>query len=369
MAALYRVMNVHRIVSMLSTRVFYMTKAVCCRYSSAYEVFYKEYGDPTQMLMDREVSINQPLKENQVLVKMKLSPINPSDINMVQGAYAIKPPLPAVAGNECVGEVIEIGPNVKQLRVGDWVNPIDSGFGTWRSLALCDEIMLSKVPSDIPVLGAAMLSVNFCTAYRILKDFVDLHPGDIVIQNLANSCVGRAVIQLCREWGFVTINIVRNRLNIEELRSSLMSLGADHVITEKFSASSEMKTFLQSFASLPKLGLNGVGGKSAAEVFRSLKNRGTLVTYGGMSRKPFTFSTGSIIFKELQAFGYWNSQWNSRNKDTLVKQQMIDELCDLMRSEKLVFPPTEMYPLTDYRKAVSSAKEEFKSCKIAFKMY
>lgn len=48
-------------------------------------------------------------------------------------------------------------------------------------------------------------------AYRMLLDFVTLTPGDVVIQNGANSGVGEAVIQLSKLWGFKTFNIVRDR--------------------------------------------------------------------------------------------------------------------------------------------------------------
>ena len=44
--------------------------------------------------------------------------------------------------------------------------------------------------------AAATLAVNPCTAYRMLRDFVDMKPGDSVIQNAANSAVGRAVIEV-----------------------------------------------------------------------------------------------------------------------------------------------------------------------------
>ncbi len=61
---------------------------------------------------------------------MIAAPINPADINMIQGVYPIGPQLPAVGGNEGVGEVLATGSEVKDLAVKDWVLPAKPGFGT-----------------------------------------------------------------------------------------------------------------------------------------------------------------------------------------------------------------------------------------------
>jgi mitochondrial enoyl-[acyl-carrier protein] reductase / trans-2-enoyl-CoA reductase len=66
------------------------------------------------------------------------------------------------------------------------------------------------VPKDIPPYYAATLAVNPSTAYRLLHDFTKLKRGDVIIQNAANSMVGQAVIQLAREMGVITINVVRS---------------------------------------------------------------------------------------------------------------------------------------------------------------
>lgn len=335
---------------------------------SSFQVINDSYGDPRQVLTDRTVPVELPLRDDQVLVKMKLAPINPSDINMVEGTYFIRPPLPAIVGNEGVGEVMEVGKGVKNLRMGDWVNPADSGWGTWRTLAVSSEKNLSKVANDVPELGAATLVVNPCTAYRMLKDYVDLKAGDIVMQNSANSAVGQAVIQLAREWNITTVNVVRNRPDIQDLEQSLKRLGADHVITEDFCRSPEMKPFMKSLPSAPRLALNGVGGQSATELLRCLAQGGTMVTYGGMSRKPVTVPTGVLIFKEVRVLGYWNTEWNARNRDSPSKKKMVDELCDFMRQGKFQPPPSDVYSLEQYKDAVVAATEGFKAKKVVLKM-
>lgn len=80
------------------------------------------------------ICANEPVSAcsgNEVKVKMLFAPINPADLNMVQGSYPTQPPLPAVAGNEGVAQVVEVGPAAKNLKVGDLVLPINQGFGTF----------------------------------------------------------------------------------------------------------------------------------------------------------------------------------------------------------------------------------------------
>lgn len=164
---------------------------------------------------------------------MLAAPVNPADINTIQGVYPVKPSLPSVPGNEGVGRVESIGEGVKKLNAGDLVLPREVGWGTWRTHAVCNAEELVTINNDMDVIAAATMSVNPCTAYRMLKDFVPLQPGDVVIQNGANSACGQSVIQFCKAWGFISVNIVRNRPDIEELKNELRNLGADHILTEE----------------------------------------------------------------------------------------------------------------------------------------
>jgi NADPH:quinone reductase-like Zn-dependent oxidoreductase len=55
----------------------------------------------------------------------------------------------------------------------------------------------------------AMLRINPPAGALMLSEYVDLKPGDWVVQNAANSGVGRAVIAIGKERGIQTINLVR----------------------------------------------------------------------------------------------------------------------------------------------------------------
>lgn len=73
------------------------------------------------------------------------APINPADINTVQGVYPIKPALPSVPGNEGVGKVLSVGSQVKNVSIGDTVVPLEVGLGTWRTHGVFDASKWMKV--------------------------------------------------------------------------------------------------------------------------------------------------------------------------------------------------------------------------------
>ncbi|XP_012289218.1 enoyl-[acyl-carrier-protein] reductase, mitochondrial [Orussus abietinus] len=317
--------------------------------SSVRSLLYKEYGEPVEVLQFGDSALGK-LEGNQVLVKWLLSPVNPADINTIQGKYPSKPPLPAVPGNEGVGEVVAVGTNVQNFSIGDRVLPNGNNLGTWRTKGNYKAEDLLKVPSDIDPLAASVLKVNPCTAYRMLRDFVQLKPGDTVIQNGGNSAVGQIVIQLCRIWDYKTVSVVRDRPDILKLKEQLKELGANEVLTEDEARKTDL--FKSKKLAVPKLALNCVSGQNALEVSRQLANGGVMVTYGGMSREPVTVPTASLIFKDLTFKGFWMSAWYKKHYGSKEQIDMINEIAQLFKEKKLVVPPHKLVPLNNYREAI-----------------
>lgn len=325
-------------------------------------LLFRRHGDPSQVVQLEDVDL-PPIGAKDVLVKILAAPINPSDINMIQGTYAILPDLPAIGGNEGVAQVVEVGGQVKSLKTGDWVIPKDAGLGTWRTEAVLAENSVISLPNDIPLLSAATLGVNPCTAFRMLSDFEDLKPGDSVIQNAANSGVGQAVIQIAAARGINTINVIRDRPEFTELSDRLKAMGGTHVIKEEELRRPEMKELFKTCPK-PKLALNGVGGKSATELLRHLRFGGSMVTYGGMSKQPVTVPVSALIFKDVKVRGFWVTQWKrDHSRDGRAFRAMLDELCRLIQQGKLTAPGCTEVSLRDYSTALDTAMQPFTSAK------
>ncbi|RMB91892.1 hypothetical protein DUI87_31702 [Hirundo rustica rustica] len=357
-------------------------------------LLYERHGEPAAVVQLKSLEVPK-LGDGDVHIKMLAAPINPADINMIQGTYPLLSPLPAVGGNEGVGEVLEVGRCVTALKPGDWVIPADAGLGTWRTQGVFPEKMLLKVPSDLPLLCAATLSVNPCTAFRVLADFESLAPGDSIIQNAANSGVGQAVIQIARASGIKTINVVRDRPDLPKLVERLMALGADHVVTEEMLRKPEMKDIFKSIPR-PRLALNCVGGKSTTEMLRHLQPKGTMVTYGGMAKQPVmvpVVSTGVLrrwcwaqagsvpgappsshitprtpyglgwLFPGAVLGPAGTVTAPSFRADQQSVAEMMEALCQLIRRGQLTAPACTEVPLQDYRAALEASMKPFVSSK------
>lgn len=329
-------------------------------------LMYNEHGDPAKVLHCVDLpAIPSQLKDSEVLIRMLASPVNPADINMIQGVYRLRPKLPAVGGNEGVGEVVQVGKAVTELETGDWVVPAVSCWGTWRMLAVCPATEVMKIPNDISLVSAATLAVNPPSAYRMLVDFVNLQPGDCIIQNGANSGVGQAVIQIAAQMSLDTINIVRaGRPDHEQLVAYLKDLGATYVVTDEYLKSKEMVDLVKSLPSgAPRLALNCVGGRDFIELLKHVAFRGVAVTYGGMSKQPLYVPAGLLIFNDVKLCGFWNSCWKSENDGSDTANHMWKYLTDLMQHGHLREPLHQLVPMEHFSMAIEKSMQPFTSKK------
>ncbi|EPS69791.1 hypothetical protein M569_04973, partial [Genlisea aurea] len=233
-------------------------------------VVYEEHGSPDLVCKVKDLP-PVPIGETDVCVRIVAAPINPSDINRIQGVYPVRPPVPAVGGYEGVGEVHSVGSAVQGLLPGDLVipSPLSAG-GTWQTYLVKEQSHWHKVDKNTPPEYAATVSVNPSTAFRLLEDFTRLKSGDAIVQNGATSIVGQCIIQLAKIRGIRSISIIRDRAGSDEAKEKLRQLGADEVFTE---SQLELKNIDTRAVDVPEpaLGFNCVGGKAATLVLKFLK--------------------------------------------------------------------------------------------------
>jgi trans-2-enoyl-CoA reductase len=320
-------------------------------------VAYERHGNPEDVLQVKTEPWPQPTAD-EVIVAMRAAPVNPADINAIEGKYPAKREVPAVPGFEGAGVVVEVGANVSTITQGALVM-LPHNIGTWREAVAVKANDLVAVPPEIDPAQAAMLKINPLTAWRLLHDYVDLARGNWLIQNAANSAAGRAVIAIARELGFKTVNVVRRAELIEELRAE----GGDVVLVDGEKLRDEVK--MATGGAAIRLGLNSVGGDSALRLSNCLVFGGTLVSFGAMSMQPLKIPTGLLIFKDLRYRGIWINHWYD-NATMAERMAAFNPLFDMAKRGLLKTKIEKVYAIDDAKAAVVQAAQPKRNGKIIF---
>jgi NADPH:quinone reductase-like Zn-dependent oxidoreductase len=304
-------------------------------------IHLSSYGNPIEGLGMADVPEPKPPGTNEVLVAIEYSPLNPNDLFVAQGIYPLRPTLPAVIGNEGVGRVLAVGHGVTNVAVGDRVVPPRSSW-VWRERMVIPAGGLFALPRQADPKQLAMLAINPPTASLLLSDYVDLNRGDFVVQNAANSGVGRWVIAFAKARGFRTVNIVRRA----ELVSELKAAGADVVVVDGPKVTEEIKKAIGS--DRIRLGLDGVSGPATGVLASVLAPGGTLVAYATMSGSTtMVLSSLAVIFTPITVKGFFmgHAQWESKIPP------VIKEAATLV-AEGFNVPIAAVYRLSEIKKAV-----------------
>ncbi|KAI0272639.1 hypothetical protein BC834DRAFT_857625 [Gloeopeniophorella convolvens] len=337
-------------------------------------ILYSENGQPHEVVRAHRIPTPGAPAPQTVNLRFVLSPINPADVNVIEGVYPAKPrpvSVPGVqgtafvGGNEALAEVAGVGDGVRGLERGDWVIMRAPQVGTWRSAANVHESQVLKVPKldGLSEVHAATMMVNPATAQCLLSQYTTLGKGDWVIQNGANSAVGQAVIQLARNAGLNSINLVRDRDDIDALKQELKDLGATHVLTyEELKDKKAIRAKVKEWTNGQdlRLGLNCVGGDSTTSMAGLLGSSAHLVTYGAMAKRPLTFPSSLFIFKNLTTHGFWLSRWFQENSGQ--QAQIFGDLAKAMASGQLKEPKHEIITIDESvsdEQASSTVREVF----------
>jgi trans-2-enoyl-CoA reductase len=277
---------------------------------------------------------------------MLWAPVNPADLNMLEGKYGEARPLPDVPGNEGCGRVISVGEGVDTSWIGRHVL-VDSM--AWREEGNWPVESLVAVPAGIDARRACVLRVNPPTAWCLVHLFADLQPGDWIAQNAATSAVGRAVIEIAKDRGWKSLNVVRRPEAADELRK----LGADAVVVDGPEMSEA--TALPGDAK-PRLGLNAVGGSAATRLAGLLAEGSALVTYGAMSKEALKIPNGFLIFRDLNFHGFWLTRW-LRAASPSERDAVFGEVFRLAAHGCFVPQVAGEFPIDDISQAVKRAAE------------
>ena len=317
---------------------------------------HRVYGNPAEVLNAEEVEVAAP-KSGQAMIKLLRACVNSSDMGMIGGSYGRLRQLPAIAGREGIGEVVEVGGGVENVKVGDIVR-IPEEPGVWAQYTVSDAENLMVLPKNLDLDTLAMSFINPPTALLILEEFCELKAGDWVIQNGAGSALGYFFTQICRSRGIRTINMLRNAAKKE---ANLKAIGADIVVDEESFDAKNLKNLTG--GELPKLGLNQIGGASVSNMIKAMGQGGTIVTVGAMSSEPVRFPTRFLIFSDLRLRGFWWDKWQ-RAHSQAEKGKIFAKIFKMIEEGALRAPVDSVFPLSQIKDAMRRAAEGGRNGKV-----
>lgn len=324
-------------------------------------VVFDRTGPPAEVLELREVPAAEP-RHGEVLVRMLVSPINPSDLMYVEGKYGLKPTLPATPGFEGVGVVEANGGGVLGwLRKGKRVAVINDRVGNWAEYTVTRARQVIPVPDDLPDEQAATFFVNPATAIAMTRDVLDVPAGEWLLQTAAGSNLGQMVIRLGKRWGFRTLNVVRRREQVAELTA----LGADAVIVEGDGPVEE-----QVKAAVPggvRYAIDPVGGATGTAAIASLAPGGRILLFGSLSDEVVSVHPRRVLSGDLRVEGFWLGNW-AKAQSVVRMLGMFREVKELIRDGTLTSPIAATYPLARVREAVTHSATAGKGGKVLLRI-
>jgi NADPH:quinone reductase-like Zn-dependent oxidoreductase len=319
------------------------------------QVQFTAFGTPHEVAACTEVPDVGAPGPDEVVIEVEAFPINPADLLTMTGGYAVRPQLPATLGAECVGRIAALGSNVRRLAVGERV--INLGRDNWCQRRKVPAAQALKVPAHADVLQLAMLKVNPATALLMLRNYLDLQPGDWAIQDAANSGVGTNLIRLARADGIRTVNVVRRA----SLTQPLTAIGADAVVVDGDDLAERVQ---QATSGAPiRLAIDAIGGAMTLRLADCLSEGGTVVNYGLLSGQPCQLGAHHTIFKGITLTGFWlQKALTSMARPEL--EALYGGLAARVADGTLRVEIEATYPIEAIKAALAHAEREGRSGKI-----
>jgi NADPH:quinone reductase-like Zn-dependent oxidoreductase len=315
----------------------------------------EKYGPPEDGVRCVDVPDVGAPAAGEVVFDVLAFPINPADISMCRGSYRLRPTLPATPGAECLGRVAAVGAGVSHVKAGDLVVNLQRENWSQRRRVKADDVI--AVPAGVDVYQGAMIRINPATAQLLLADVVALKPGDWVIQNVANSAVGRLVIHLARARGIRTVNVVRR----ESLFAELGALGADACVVDGPDLAAMVKE--KTGGATIRLGLDAVSGQATARLSSCVGEGGVVCNYGSMSGEDPVMSRASLVGNGQTLVGFILGRALATRTLPQVRAIYAD-LGEQVARGTLSAPVEKVYPIEDIKAALVHAQRGERTGKI-----
>ena len=297
------------------------------------------YGPP-DVLELREVD-KPVLEDDQVLVRVHASSVNPADWYRVTGPFFVRPssglrkPKDSAVGTDLAGRVEVVGRDVTEFQPDDEV--FGATLGAWAEYAPAREVRLVRKPANLSFEEAAAVPVAAITALQALRDHAGVQPGQKVLINGAAGGVGTFAVQIAK-WFEADVTAVCSTGNVELIRS----LGADRVIDytqEDFTQLGERYDLMLDIA----------GSRSFSEFRRVLTPKATVVAVGAPMSNRGLGPLKHIIGTRLISLGRGQRVINFVAK---ITKEDLGVMQELLAAGKVTSVVDRRYELSDVPEAL-----------------
>ena len=197
---------------------------------------------------------------------------------------------PHVVGYQAAGTIIEVGPEVEHLRVGQKVATL-MNYGSHAALRAVAARNCWVIPDGYDVKMAAAIPVTFGTADDCLFEFGRLKKGETVLIQAGASGVGVAAIQLAKRAG---AGLILATASSDERLEKLKRLGLDHGINyTRSDVAKEVRRLTDNKGA--DVVVDSVGGSTLQGSINSLAYRGRVSLVGNAGREPMVADVGSLM--------------------------------------------------------------------------
>ncbi|MEO8813532.1 MAG: zinc-binding alcohol dehydrogenase family protein [Caulobacteraceae bacterium] len=276
---------------------------------------YYENGDPGVL---RYEDVPDPVCHPKgIVIRVEAVSIEGGDtLNRSRGALASSP---HIVGYQAAGEIVEVGAEVTNLKIGQKVATTDA-FGSHAALRAVPARNAWVVPAGFDVKAAAVMPVTFGTADECLFEFGRLKAGETVLIQAGASGVGVAAIQLAKRAGATVLATASSDERLERLRR----LGLDHGINYKTAdvVASVMRLTNNKGVNLV---VDPVGGATLQGSILSLAYRGRVSMVGAAGREPMTVDVSSMMGGNRSLTGVFLGAEIATNRIHDNIQRLIDE--------------------------------------------
>jgi NADPH2:quinone reductase len=304
----------------------------------------EEFGGP-EVLALREMPDPAAPGAGEVQVRIGARGAQYVDVLMLAGKYQFRPDPPFIPGSEAAGEVVAVGPDVTQFKIGDRVMSRHR-LGAFAELGNASAENCDPIPAGLGLEEAAVFRGAYSTAYHALLQRGRLQKGDKVLIHGAAGGIGIPAVQIAKLFGAEVIATA----STDEKRAVCLEEGADHAIDYQSGFRDKVMELTQGRG--VDIIYDPVNGTTFEESLRCLAWGGRILILGFLGGEPARARTNYLLIKGIEAIGVRIGGLSETHPEIAAANSKA--LLDLAGQGKLKPRIWRRYPLSEAAAAVQA---------------